>query len=119
MMANFEFTILLEFIGMYRYEVAVEKLLQFCQLAQENLAKAEENEAFINYPRGIGESARRGDAVLGNPRPPPPLANHMKLTNITLAQEAQEIVAAVRKIISQGNVLPKAWDEAFTEEGLK
>ena len=101
------------------YEVAVEKLLQFCQLAHENLAKAQENEAFVNFPRGIGESARRGNTVMGNPRPPAPLANHMKFTNITLAQEAQEIVAAVRKIISQGNVLPKGWDEAYTDDGLK
>ena len=97
----------------------MEKLLQFCQLAHENLSEARDETVFVNYPRGIGESARLGGTVLGNPRPPAPLANHGKLSNITLAQEAQETVAAVRKMISQDNILPKGWDEAFTEDGLK
>eukprot|EP00800_Vazella_pourtalesii_P002566 TRINITY_DN1247_c0_g1_i2.p1 TRINITY_DN1247_c0_g1~~TRINITY_DN1247_c0_g1_i2.p1 ORF type:complete len:242 (+),score=48.11 TRINITY_DN1247_c0_g1_i2:180-905(+) len=102
-----------------RYEVACEKLLQFCQLAHENLSEAQGTELFVNYPRGTGESARGGNDVLGNPRPPAALANHTKFTNITLAQEAQETVAAVRKIISQASVLPRGWDEAYTEDGLK
>ena len=36
----------------------------------------------------------------GNPRPPPYLSNHAKVTSTKLAQEAKETVMAVRKIIS-------------------
>ena len=68
---------------------------------------------------GQGRVLAGGNDVLGNPRPPAALANHTKFTNITLAQEAQETVAAVRKIISQASVLPRGWDEAYTEDGLK
>lgn len=52
------------------------------------------------HRRGEGESVVRGDPVSGNPRPPPYLANHAKVTSTKLAQEAKETVIAVRKILS-------------------
>ena len=42
---------------------------------------------------------RRGNAVTGNPRPPPYLSRRAKVTATTLAQEAQETIAAVRKML--------------------
>ena len=41
----------------------------------------------------------RGNAVTGNPRPPQYLSRHAKVTATTLAQEAQETITAVRKIL--------------------
>ncbi len=44
--------------------------------------------------------------VTGNPRPPPYLAKHTKVTATTLAQEAQETIVAVRKMLqTEGEVL--------------
>ena len=74
----------------------------------------------------------RGDPVSGNPRPPPYLSNHAKITSTKLAQEAKETVMAVRNIISvKGKQkinctvalfcieLPFGWEEKLTEEGEK
>ena len=43
---------------------------------------------------------QRGNAVTGNPRPPQYLSRHAKVTATTLAQEAQETITAVRKMLS-------------------
>lgn len=42
---------------------------------------------------------QRGNAVTGNPRPPQYLSRHAKVTATTLAQEAQETITAVRKVL--------------------
>lgn len=52
------------------------------------------------HPHGKGESVQRGNAVTGNPRPPQYLSRHAKVTATTLAQEAQETITAVRKMLS-------------------
>ena len=51
------------------------------------------------HHHGKGEAVQRGDAVTGNPRPPTYLAKHAKVTSVTLAQEAQETMMAVRKML--------------------
>lgn len=42
---------------------------------------------------------QRGTVVTGNPRPPQYLSRHAKLTATSLAKEAQETIAAVRKMM--------------------
>jgi hypothetical protein len=61
---------------------------------------------------------RRGDPVSGNPRPPQYLAQHSKRTNVTLAQEAKEVVTSVRKLLGKDE-LPFGWEEGRTEDGEK
>ena len=51
------------------------------------------------HRHGKGETAQQGDAVTGNPRPPPYLAKHAKVTSVTLAQEAHETMLAVHKML--------------------
>ena len=43
---------------------------------------------------------QRGNAVTGNPRPPQYLQRHAKVTATTLAQEAQETLTSVRKLLT-------------------
>lgn len=52
------------------------------------------------HRQGAGESVVRGDPISGNPRPPPYLSNHAKITATKLAQEAKETVVAVHKILN-------------------
>lgn len=49
------------------------------------------------HPRGT--PARRGDPVVGNPRPPHYLSKHSRYTNATLAQEVKETVKAVKNML--------------------
>ena len=37
--------------------------------------------------------------MTGNPRPPPYLSQHARVTSVSLAQEAQETLLAVRKML--------------------
>ena len=82
---------------------------------------------------------QRGNTVTGNPRPPQYLSRHAKVTATTLAQEAQETITAVRKmlqvdsklinniimlsmctiIVMYTTALPFGWEEAYTEDGQK
>lgn len=57
----------------------------------------------VNYryiPQGNGSSAIRGDQLTGNPRPPQYLSNHMKKTAVTLANDAKQALAEVRRIMT-------------------
>ena len=54
---------------------------------------------FRYHPHGKGQSVQRGNAVTGNPRPPQYLLRHAKVTATTLAQEAQDVITAVRKML--------------------
>ena len=52
------------------------------------------------YPHGAGPSVMRGDQVTGNPRPPQYLSKDIKKTSASLAKEAKDVTAEVRRILS-------------------
>lgn len=54
---------------------------------------------FRYHPHGKGSSVQRGNVVTGNPRPPQYLSRHARQTATSLAKEAQETMAAVRKMM--------------------
>jgi syntaxin-binding protein 4 len=101
-----------------RFQTTTETLLQFVETCHEALVKSPEASKILYHRHGKGETAQRGDAVTGNPRPPPYLAKHAKVTSVTLAQEAHETMLSVHKMLQLKN-LPYGWEEACTEEGEK
>ena len=88
---------------------------------------------FRYYPRGTGPSAIRGDQITGNPRPPTYLS--VKKTSASLANDAKDALAEVRRILNADGttvagvdgscyvlylaVLPYGWEEEYTEDGHK
>jgi hypothetical protein len=101
-----------------RFQVTTEKLMQFVETCHEALVKSPEASKILYHYHGKGEAVQSGDTVTGNPRPPPYLAKHAKVTSVTLAQEAHETMLAIHKMLQVKN-LPYGWEEAFTEEGEK
>lgn len=99
-----------------RYQTANEILIKFVEDCHDALTKCGTNTLY--HPQGKGVSVFRGDQITGNPRPPPYLSQHARKTVSTLAQEAKERVAEVRRILSV-DVLPYGWDEEYTEDGRK
>ena len=95
-----------------RYEVAIEQLMQYVQSCHEKLSG--------NRYRSIGsgDSVMRGDAVIGNPRPPRYLSERHMVTSASLAEEARDVLSSVGSILAT-EVLPLGWEEQLTDDGRK